>query len=356
MTPSRTVSRVGILMAAGLLILAALPSAASAADTRILYVGDPTLTGANPWAYQLTPTPVSPGQQTRIDVLVKNFGKQTLTHGLFGMGTLISPDATDLPAGWTIASIAPATGCRFDGGTVDASGNPVGPWDGVSCDLGSLAKGASKSFRIILNAGATLDAPIEAAVTVAENVGGNVGSNGNTFVASTLGFTLAAGDDDHIATWLPKGKVHTTAGANGLSTIIELLGDNGGDGNTVLIDDGGNGSANDCTNLGVVCVGGHASRASVNNGASVSPYFIWTTTWIVPAAYKLGSKSGVIHWFDDTSKAPETIFYSNKTSCSARNAPSPCADFTIAPNPDDSTTQIVTVVMQTKVNGYIKLR
>ena len=116
--------------------------------------------------YLVHPTPVSPGNVTYFDVLLKNMGKQTLTSAGFGIGTLIAKDngsaGPALPAGWKVTNVVSLTGavptCVTDQSSAKPSSGLITPglYDGLSCNFGNLAKGAGASIRVFLQAGSTL--------------------------------------------------------------------------------------------------------------------------------------------------------------------------------------------------------
>jgi hypothetical protein len=362
------------------------PATVSAANTRLLYIGDPSLATCDPLSvanascptYLVHPTPVSPGNVTYFDVLLKNLGKQTLTSAGFGIGTLIAQDngsaGPALPAGWKITNVTSLTGAVPTCVTDQSSTTPAtglitpGLYDGLSCNFGNLAKGAGASIRVFLQAGSTLahdptwrcfDAltgttlnPCPGLVVsgkVAEAVGGNVGGNNNTFYAygderspyfvSGAGLVAGLFSKQHIQ---PASHVAGTA----LTTIdiTPLTGDY-----VVTVDEV---SAGPTCPASITTCSTNASTAHVNFGAPVSPYFVWTVLFPVDPSYKLTNKTGFIHFHDDYNptnpKTYDTLLNTTKNSCQTRNASLPCADFSLLTTTDGTFLQ---VIYETTQNG-----
>jgi hypothetical protein len=315
------------------------PGSVSAADTRLLYVGDPALlTTPPPQIYNVRPTAVSPGQISYFDVQIKNLGKQTLTSAAIGMGTLIADNngapGPQLPADWTIRQVTPISGivptCSYTGPA--ATGTTPAAYTGLSCNFGNLSKGSPGGIiRIYLTAGPALDggpASIVVSGKVAEAVGGNVGGNTNTFYASGSGSFFVSGDGI-IAGLFSKQKVtpavHPAGKAQTAVDLTALTGDY-----VVSIDE---------VAVGPVCPPTHpacsnvASTVSVNQGQTVSPFFIWTVQFPVDSTYKLTKDTGFIHFHDNyvpTDPSTYDVFYNvTQTSCLKPHAKVPCADFSL---------------------------
>lgn len=377
----------------GLMLLA--PGATLAANTRMLYVGDPSSTylNCNPLAlsagetynttcptYLVHPTLVSPDNTTFFDVLLKNLGKQTLTSAGLGIGDLIAQDngvdGPGLPSGWTIQKYTVLTGAA----PTCTSNGPAGALTGLSCNFGNLAKGAGASIRIFLTAGLTLTPqqatcfdtltavtldPCPALVVsgkVAEAVGGNVGSNNNTFYAygdapstqfpnhaASAYFVSGPGVD---AGLFSKNDLTISPSAHGPTpTSVDLFALSGD--YLVAIDE--NLTGPNCPATITTCSNG-ASTVHVNGGQSVSPYFIWIADFPVDSSYKLSTKTGFIHFFESYNavtnpNAYETFFDVHKTSCSKPKIP--CADFTLVKG--GTSGAYVEVFFETPNNGSGKL-
>jgi len=355
---------VAIVTSALLAVLLVGPAGVSARDTRALYVGDPADYAIPlPTDYVVRPTPVSEGNVTYFDVLIKNAGKQTLTSATVGMGTLIGDidgvAGPRLPEGWKIKNVVSLSGiaptCITDlVSTAPATGLiEVGAYVGFNCNFGNLAKGsAGGTIRVYLIAGPALPGGSAALVVsgkVAEAVGGNVGSNANTFFAYGTGdfFVSGAGKVAGLFT----GGTVTPKTHGGPATTIDLgtLSDD----YVVSIDET---SGPACLSTVPTCLTG-VSTAHVNFGNAVSPYFVWTILFPVDASYKLSNKTGFIHYFDTYTATgihsnDYEIFYNTKRdSCSTTRLTIPCADFTLIVDPITKDPLFVQVRFLTNENG-----
>ena len=330
---------------------------ASAADSRMLYVGDPAQLSAPPTPYQIHPSAVSAGQVTYFDVEIKNGGRQTLTSASLAMGTLIATSdgngnfGQPLPTGWTIKNLTSLAGISPTCVTDPISSAPtsglvtVGAYDGFSCSFGNLGRNASGTIRVYLTAGPALanSTDIQVSGKVAEATGGNVGSNTNTFYAYGNGAFFVSGDG-RVAGLFDKTHgpiVPTVRGAT--PTAVDLFALSGD--YVVSIDETLGGP--ECPST-VTCIGG-ASTVHVNQGAAVSPYFLWTAQFPVDPTYKLSNKTGFIHFFE--AGGYETFYNVKQTSCSKPTIP--CADFSLVT--DGSGNLFVQVIFKTAKNGSGRL-
>jgi hypothetical protein len=334
-----------------------IPSGVAGANTRLLYVGDPNLVTCDPLStnnancptYLVHPTPVSAGNVTYFDVLLKNLGKQTLTSATFGIGTLIADDndvaGPALPIGWHVTNVSSVSGvsptCITDPVSEAPSSGLITPgsYDGVSCNFGNLTKlgslGSAATVRVFLKAGTDLTheascfdnltaktlEPCPALVVsgkVAEAVGGNVGNNNNTFYAygdERPGHSYWVSGPGLVAGLFPSTSDPISPTAPGaVPTSIDLRALTGDF--VVSIDETQAGPTCPVT---ITTCNPSASTAHVNLGDEVSPYFVWTILFPVDSTFKLTNKTGFIHFFDNydptDSKTFETFFNATKTSC-----------------------------------------
>jgi hypothetical protein len=353
---SRRLATVATAALLGTLLLGT--GTATAADSRMLYVGDPTQESAPPIPYQIHPTAVSDGNVTYFDVQIKNEGRQTLTSASIAMGTLIATSDGNgafgqaLPTGWTIKNITSLAGISPTCVTDPASGAPtsglvtVGAYDGFSCSFGNLGRNGGGTIRVYLTAGPALvnSSDIQVSGKVAEATGGNVGSNTNTFYAYGNGSFFVSGDG-RVAGLFDKNHgpiVPTVRGAT--PTAVDLFALSGD--YVVSIDETLGGPP--CPSTITTCSAG-ASTVHVNQGAAVSPYFVWTAQFPVSSTYKLSNKTGFIHFFE--AGGYETFYNVQKTSCS--KATIPCANFSLVT--DGSGNLFVQVIFKTANNGSGKL-
>jgi hypothetical protein len=344
---------------AALLGLTMLPGLVTAADSRMLYVGDPAQLSTPPTPYEIHPTAVSVGNVTYFDVQIKNLGRQVLTSAALAMGSLIATSDGNgnvgkaLPAGWKINNIVKLAGSTPTCVTDQASDAPStglitpGSYDGFSCDYGNLARNAGGTVRVYLTAGPALasSSDIQVSGKVAEATGGNVGGNTNTFFAYGQGSYFVTGTGK-VAGLFDKNHGPIVPSVRGATpTAVDLFALSGD--YVVSIDETQGGP--DCPST-VTCIGG-ASTVHVNQGAAVSPYFIWTALFPVDAGYKLSNKTGFIHFFESGTPAYETFYNVKQTSCSKPTIP--CADFSLVT--DGSGNLYVQVIFKTAKNGSGKL-
>lgn len=206
-------------------------------------------------------TKVSTGGVTKTDITVTNNGKQTLTKAHLLIG---GPDGIALPAGFSVALVYDLKGsgtCSNSTATVD-------------CDFGSLTSrgpGATRTVSIAFGVGSTTG-DVTATIKVSENVQ-DVGSNSN-FRRVTATAVVDDASCDALATFLlpghgqtlldptakcistdQKSKITIPAGSNALPASI------------------GNSAVGTCP-TGYTCFGKQVD-ASVDSGATVSPYLTW---------------------------------------------------------------------------------
>jgi hypothetical protein len=326
------------------------------ADSRMLYVGDPAQVSSPPAPYQIHPTDVSAGNLTYFDVQIKNQGRQTLTNASLAMGTLIATSDGNgnagqaLPTGWKINNVVKLAGttptCVTDATSAVPSTGLITPgsYDGFSCNYGNLARNAGGTIRVYLTAGPALtnSSDIQVSGKVAEATGGNVGGNTNTFYAYGQGTFFVSGDG-RVAGLFDKNHGPIVPSVRGATpTAVDLFALTGE--YVVSIDETLGGPA--CPSE-VTCIGG-ASTVHVNQGAAVSPYFVWTALFPVDAGYKLSNKTGFIHFFETTGS--ETFYNVQKTSCSKPTVP--CADFSLV---TVGSQLYVQVIFKTAKNGGLRL-
>ena len=177
-----------------MLLAAAVP--AFAGDTRNVFVGSPGAADET-----LIFTPVSAGQATKTDVLIRNDSPSTMNKTTLSIGTFPAPA---LPAGVTVATIFGA-----DAGACSIAANKLS----ATCDFGNLRSGQSKNVSIIFgitNGGAT---QIKLAVKVKETVNDN-GANKDTFLPSA-NLDVAPASCDAVMTFAAPGQARKVTTDNG---------------------------------------------------------------------------------------------------------------------------------------------
>jgi len=283
---------------ATLLGLAMFGGAAQAANTRLIYIGDPALAPDNasgiPELGTLTNSLTAPGGLTAVDILVKNYGVQTVNHASLLGGEVADarpdnanfpPPATlSLPLGYTYVATFPESACDIS----DASRS-------VSCDIGTLVGGASFQVRVVI----ATTSPAATSETywfgayLAE--GNATGTNQDNFFASdpslSSASTCAATGNYFLPdTAISLGNVDVCGQTQSAQLNSGLKLDENGQGGFALV-------AVDDTFAGVVPKGftkfGTTISADVIDGALVPGGLQWTVRWF--GTTKL---TAVIHFLD----------------------------------------------------------
>jgi hypothetical protein len=248
---------------------------ASAADTRILFIGE---TGGTNRVLEFTP--VSAGNITKSDIYVKNQGKQNLTKSHLYIG--IAP-ASALPAGVTVDRVYGADSgvCTWTDTTVD-------------CNFDSLtARGdtSDRSITVILAVATAGTYTLDAAVKVAESVA-DVGSNKNFAIATDTLVATETTCDSAAKFVLPDEAAEINPGASCDNTQRSgLKAPASAAGTALFIDDsltGGCSGKLKCFGFGV--------QAIVNGGADVDPYLTWEISYSADLMKGIGpDKVGFVH-------------------------------------------------------------
>lgn len=278
------------------------------------------------------PTPVSAGGATRFDVVVDSDDNQTIAN---------------------VHLSVPAIGQTWPDGAVittvfGANASMCAPSDGtsLSCDFGNIAGFGTRTISIVASVAATVpagDITFSASAETNNENGSNLQVESGTAVAEVQAFS-----DNALATFNLGGAVSTsplgTGGAGNLQTTVNLLGNNGGNGNVVQVTEDTNGVQPPyCVALKLTCQPDF-TVVKVNAGDPVSPYLETVLTAKVPKTYNV-RKAFVIHVLDDGSVAPGfPLFNVKSTSCAEHPIP-PCADFSLTKQ------GILTVVVRTETNG-----
>lgn len=278
------------------------------------------------------PTPVSAGGATRFDVLVDSDDNQTIANVHLSVPAV----GQTWPDGAVITTVfgANASMCAPSNGT------------SLSCDFGNIAGFGTRAISIVASVGATLpagDITFSASAETNNENGSNLQVVSGTAVAEVQAFS-----DNALATFNLGGAASTSplgsGGAGNLQTTVNLLQNNGGNGNVVQVSEGTNGvQPAYCVALKLTCQPDF-TVVSVNGGDAVSPYLETILTAQVPKPYNV-KKAFVIHVLDDGSVAHGfPLFNDDATSC-ADPMIVPCADFSLTKQ------GILTVVVHTETNG-----
>jgi hypothetical protein len=280
--------------------------AAMAADTRILYIGSGPLPAGHG---VLTPTAVTQGDTTKIDISVLNGDNQNIAHTV-----LFFPKVgTTLPAGLTVSYVfgPDAAFCSPTGAASAAS---------VRCDFGNLNAGASRTISILVDVAGTFAAPAGALFTANAETNNENGSNSQVFEASSGAFAVDPATNDDRGTYLKPGQsIPQTIGtsgaqglANKLSTAVTFK--PAANGNLVQIaEESGIAVEYQCP-AGLVCQP-DATTVDIDDGTGdfgTSPYLTWQLTAQVPKTFSL-SKAFVAHYPTGSTTSDWQLFWSSKT-------------------------------------------
>jgi hypothetical protein len=169
------------------------PASAARTTSKVVLIGssiagevnDPGPTGTG--QAKLTFTPVTAGNLTFFDVVVKNAGGQTLNNVVLSVGyddnatvESVRPVASTLtptfpvafPTGTVTLSSFTGTGCTAADATLGR----------IDCAVGTLTTGSSFHLEVVLATSVGASVPLKAVTKVAENTNDN-GSNQDTFAA-----------------------------------------------------------------------------------------------------------------------------------------------------------------------------
>ena len=318
-----------------------------------MYFGSPDgsgggYSGGNLVFGSTTNTRVTAGGRSAVVLLIRNDDNQTLNHVKVAGGaaadgkpynpSFAKPSGTSLPAGASYAALTVLSG---------PAGITCNPNSSTSfeCNVGTLAKGASASFLIVINAPASTGAhPYW--FTGSWNEGwSSTGNNADyNFAVDNLGVeaaSCAAGT----ATWF-------------LGNEIVDLGDGGGTCNNqnavirsgaALGGTGGFASVAVDANFAATCPAGlkcFGNTVSVNikNGSPVPGGVEWTATWFGTKTIK-----GVVHFGDNYASNPNdftVITFDRQSKCSASKTTDCWVSITTTNKPAS-----VTAVWVTASNG-----
>jgi hypothetical protein len=283
-----------------------------------------------------TPTDASQGAFTKFDVRVQSNDNQTIANV-----KLTIPGAGDTwPANYQNANIFGEDGASCSGFTTT----------GATCNFGNIIAFDYRLITVLVKvpANATSGTTFSASAETNNENGTNVqvmkGVSGPLAVvpASANGVTTA-----NLSGLVSTADLNTT-GAGNLSTTLNLIGNNGGKGNVVVIQEGTETTQPAvCVSLKLTCQPDFVSL-TVNDGAPVSPYLETVLTAKVPSSYNI-KKAFVIHVLANGQvDSGFPLFNSTTTSCIAHPNLIPCADFSI------TKAGILTITVHTNGNGNMK--
>jgi hypothetical protein len=316
----RLVGAAASLLLVGTMLLTVTGSAL-AADTRKIYVGpDPSFVAGNG---TLTFTAVSSGGSSLSTVYVKNIDNQNLSH------VMVTFDRSQGSA--SISSQVLGANASSCSATATL----------ITCDFGNLKAKATRSFSLILDAAAAGTVAIHGTVFFNESTNPNGGNQQINAVDGSL--AVGAATCNALATFLPPGIAKTLAPSDGSACSADaqrsaLTVPANANGSLVTIDDS---AAITTCPAGYSCFGNEVS-ASVNNGATVSPYLTWKITYSAATLQSINPKQvGFQHG--------ATVIAGKKAACGASFVNDCIVGYTV-----DPVTGAVTFEIRTKTNSVMK--
>jgi hypothetical protein len=326
--------RLGGILAASLFIIATLPGAAIAANTRFLWIGQPDLKVDTvddgifrpdnsgilvPSTVSVPATGTGPNA-TRFYVEIYNSGGQNLANTVL----TVNADAKGL-AGLDLNAAAtydPTGGDSASSVFCSTSG------DVITCDYGSLPSGATRTIAVVVNVSDAFTATDTSGLFTASVTTNNEnGSNFQTFGADSGTFKVSAFGDNSLSTFLLEGNdkhLFTsptgTKGGN-LSTdvkfnaankeLVSINEDSSGDGTTGFYK---------CPS-GLSCQSLYSEVTTTTGSFSSAPFFTWTLTAVVPKTYSL-AQGFLAHYptgaktfdFTDTTNAYWILYFKDKSA------------------------------------------
>ena len=315
--------KAGGILAASLLGLSMLGGPASAANSRNF-----TVTVSNP-------TPVSQGAVTKFDVTVDSDDNQTIANVVLSVPAV----GQSWPAGIAITTVfgPNASMCVPSNGT------------SLTCNFGNIAGFGVRRISILAAVGGSVPPGNSITFSASAETNNENGSNRQVVPGTSGPLQVLAFNANAISTFNLGGQAATSplgeAGAGNLQTKLNLLQNNGGNGNAIGISETSSPTQPSyCVALNLTCQPDSVS-VTVNAGAAVVPYLETTITARVPKNYSL-KKAFVIHVLDNGSvDAGFPLFHSSATSCAAHPNLVPCADFSLTKH------GVLTVVVHTLGNG-----
>lgn len=311
--------RLAGVMAAVSIGALAIAGPVGAANTRLVYIGNPGSTALTAAGYGVLDnyTATAAGRLTALDIEVRNDGGQSLVHASMYGGSsadakafnpLFPPPAGPaLAAGQTFeAVIAPS------GVTCTITPDKLG----LDCDLGGFSGHSGKTVRVIIMAPAA-GGTVTNWFSTYLNEGNTTGTNQDNFYGIGSYSTVAAscsGTNADASWFLGGSKVNLKTldcgtGTTGNLSSRNALGSGGGLGTMAIS------GPVDCSVIGYTCFGDTVT-ASVLGGTAVPGGLQWEITW-----YGTNKISGAIHFLDTYNGKKGTydvIPFTKKFQCSAR--------------------------------------
>jgi hypothetical protein len=223
------------------------------------------------------------------------------------------------------------------------------------CDLGNIASHGDRLISVLARVAQSAPASDSVFFSASAETNNETGPNRQIVTdSSDVALHLLAFNADKLTTFNVGGVVSTSAlsaGGGNLQTTLNLIQNNGGNGNSIAITESfSTTQPTYCVNLKLTCQLDSA-EVTVNGGATVHPYLETVLTANVPKTYNI-KKAFVIHVTKvdgvDTVETGFPIYNVPASSCNVSPpsiAPIPCATFSLAGT-------VLTVTIHTSGNGH----
>ena len=322
----RTTRRLAGIGVAAVLALSALGGTVQAIDTSRIF----TVTVSDP-------SPVSAGGSTWFSILVDSDDNQTIANVVLK----VPASGAALPSGLSISAVFGA----------DAGLCPLPPYGAsLTCDLGNIAAYDTRSISVVVDVDASMPSsdaeppPDPITFSASAETNNENGANVQIVTGTSGALHVTAFDPDSLTTFKLTGSASTgpLGTGNFLQTTLNLLEDNGGNGNAIVITEGTDTTQPEvCIARKLTCQP-YFSEVDVNGGQDVSPYLETILTANVPKSYNI-KKAFVIHVVDGSVESGFPIYNLPDNSCAVH--PVPCADFSL------TKAGVLTIIIHTLGNG-----
>ena len=316
---------------ASVLGLATLGGAALAADSRIFTVAI------------TNPSEVSQGGLTKFDVTFQSGDNQTIANVKVTIRANVPVFTPPATGGVTIETVFGA-----DAGLCPPPSNSAT----ITCNFGNVTAFDDRSVSILARVAKGVPVSNSITFTASAETNNENGSNAQVRSATSGPLNVIVFNANSITTASLAGSVSTDElgkpNAGNLQTKLNLIEDNDGLGNVIVITEGTDlTQPTVCVTLKLTCQLDFANL-TVNGGDPVDPYLETVLTAKVPSSYNI-KKAFVIHVL--TSGVVDSgfpLYNSTTTSCIGHPERVPCADFSL------TKAGILTITVHTNGNGGMR--
>jgi hypothetical protein len=306
--------------------LTMLGGAANAADSRLFTV---TITN---------PSTVSQGGLTKFDAKFQSNDNQTIANVKFTVRANVPVFTPPATGGVTINTVF--------GDDAGLCPTPSGTSSTITCNFGNVTSLDDRSISILAKVDKGIPVSNSITFTASAETNNENGSNVQVKDATSGTLNVVAFSANSLTTASLAGQVSTDEfgkpGAGNLQTKLNLLQDNGGKGNLIVITEGTNATQPSyCVELKLTCQPDFVD-VTVNAGNTVTPYLETVLTAKVPSSYSI-KKAFLLHLTNGV--VDFVLFNSTATSCNVPSPTRPCADFSLTKD------GVLTITVHTDKNG-----